>query len=208
MKIIISESQSKKLITESIGSEMGSTFKKGFDFIKEMIEIASIQVGTNLQFMLTWGAGIAGFMGPITDFVKNEYPELDDIQLSLIVTSLIATYYFENRKITKELFKKIQDEGLSGVFKKILRKSDTFINVFSNFIKSLSPTIHSMLNMMSYTFLIPILPMIYNSIDSGMVDKIDFDQLTKMLIGFSGLTLSSILVKKLLLLIAERFKTK
>jgi hypothetical protein len=147
-------------------------------------------------------------MGPITDFVKNEYPEINDVQLSFIVTSLIATYYFDNRKVTKELFKKIQDEGLSRIFKKILRKSDTFINVFSNFIRSLSPTIHSMLNMMSYTFLIPILPMIYNSIDSGMVDKIDFDELTKMLIGFSGLTLSSIIVKKLLLLIADRFKTK
>ena len=63
-----------------------------------------------------------------------------------------------------------------------------------------------MVNMMSYTFIIPILPMLYESIKSGMFENVDLDEIVTMLTGFGGLTITSILIKKLLTKLAERFK--
>ena len=206
MKIIITESQSKILITENVLREIGSFFKISMKNIKDIINSASEQIGMNLQFMMTWGAGIAGFMGPITEYVKGEFPDLNDVELSLIITSLIATYYTSNKKALTKLYKKIEEEGLGKYFEKILRKTDEFYNVFSEFIKSLATTTHTMINMMSYTFIIPILPMLYESIKSGMFENVDLDEIVTMLTGFGGLTITSILIKKLLTKLAERFK--
>lgn len=206
MRIIITESQTKKVLTESIAEEMGNTLKSGYESIKNTITKAAEQIGMNLQFMLTWGAGISGFMGPIEDFVKGRFPELNDMELSLILTGIIATYYFENKKATKKIYEKIQKEGLGYVFEKVLKKSDKFLSVFGKFIESLTPTIHTVMNMMSYTFIIPLLPMIYQTVQSGMIENVNFDELTKMLMGFGGLTISSLLVKNILLKISRRFK--
>jgi predicted PurR-regulated permease PerM len=206
MKIIITESQSKILITENVLREIGSFFKISMKNIKDIINSASEQIGMNLQFMMTWGAGIAGFIGPITEYVKGEFPDLNDVELSLIITSLIATYYTSNKKALTKLYKKIEEEGLGKYFEKILRKTDEFYNVFSEFIKSLATTTHTMVNMMSYTFIIPILPMLYESIKSGMFENVDLDEIVTMLTGFGGLTITSILIKKLLTKLAERFK--
>ena len=206
MKIIITESQSKILITENVLREIGSFFKISMKNIKDIINSASEQIGMNLQFMMTWGAGITGFMGPITEYVKGEFPDLNDVELSLIITSLIATYYTSNKKALTKLYKKIEEEGLGKYFEKILRKTDEFYNVFSEFIKSLATTTHTMVNMMSYTFIIPILPMLYESIKSGMFENVDLDEIVTMLTGFGGLTITSILIKKLLTKLAERFK--
>lgn len=206
MKIIITESQSKILITENVLRQIGSFFKTSLKQVKEILDSASEQIGMNLQFMMTWGAGIAGFMGPISDYVKGQFPDLTDIELSLIITSLIATYYTGNKKVLAKLYKKIQELGLTSIFERILRKSDDFFNVFSKFIESLAVTTHTMVNMMSYTFIIPILPMMYEAVKSGMIENINFDELTTMLTGFGGLTLSSIIIKKLLLKLAKRFE--
>jgi hypothetical protein len=206
MKIIITESQSKILITENILKQVNGVFKYGLENVKEIINSASEQIGMNLKFMMTWGAGIAGFMGPINDYVKGNYPELNDVELSLILTSVIATYYTENRKVLSKLYKKIQDEGLDSIFRNVIKKSDELFDTFGKFIGSLSMPSHTMTNMMSYTFIIPILPMIYESIRSGMIENINLDELTTMLAGFGGLTIGSILIKKLLSEISKRFQ--
>jgi hypothetical protein len=209
MKIIITESQSKRLLTESIADNIGETFESSKKSIGKLIANASEQIGMNLQFMMTWGAGITGFVGPITDYVKGEFPSLNDMELSLIITAVIATYFYENKKkVTIKLYQEIQENGLNKVFEKVLRKSDKFYNVFANFIESLAPTTHTIINMMSYSFIIPILPTIYNAVQSGMINNIDFDELTRMLIGFGGLTITSILIKNLLIKVAERFRGK
>lgn len=206
MKIIITESQTKILITENVLRQIGIFFKGSLKNIKEIIKSASEQIGMNLQFMMTWGAGIAGFIGPITEYIKGQFPDLNDIELSLIITSLIATYYTNNKKVLNKLYNKIQEQGLGKYFEKILKKSDEFYNVFSEFIKSLATTSHSMVNMMSYTFIIPILPMLYESIKTGMFENVDLDEIVTMITGFGGLTIGSILIKNLLIKLSERFK--
>ena len=45
---------------------------------------------------------------------------------------------------------------------KVVKKSDELINVFLDFLGSLGITLHKVTNMISYSFLIPVIPMIYD----------------------------------------------
>ena len=207
MKIIITEQQKRIIITESTGEELGNLIKQNTQRVKEIINEAQNQIGMNLQFLLTWGAGIGGFMGPVEDFVREKYPEIDESELVLILIGVIATYFVDNKKIVTKIYTKIYEDGLSGIFDRILKKTDTLRNTFIEFIDSLGLTFHKITNMLSYTFIIPILPMIYQMVEDGSTENVDFKQLAIRIISFTGLTLSGIIFKELLSKLVKRFKS-
>lgn len=207
MKIIITEQQKKIIITESTGEELGNLIKQNTERVKKIVNEAQDQIGMNLQFLLTWGAGIGGFMGPVEDFVRGKYPEIDENELVLILIGIIATYFIDNKKIVTKIYTKIQEDGLSGIFDRILKKTDTYTNTFINFIDSLGLTFHKITNMLSYTFIIPILPMIYQMVEDGSTENVDLKQLAIRIISFTGLTLSGIIFKELLSKLVKRFKS-
>ena len=207
MKIIITEQQKRIIITESTGEELGNLIKQNTERVKEIINEAQNQIGMNLQFLLTWGAGIGGFMGPVEDFVRGKYPEIDESELVLILIGVIATYFVDNKKIVTKIYTKIYEDGLSGIFDRILKKTDTLRNTFIEFIDSLGLTFHKITNMLSYTFIIPILPMIYQMVEDGSTENVDLKQLAIRIISFTGLTLSGIVFKELLSKLVIRFKS-
>ena len=207
MKIIITEQQKRIIITESTGEELGNLIKQNTERVKKIVNEAQDQIGMNLQFLLTWGAGIGGFMGPVEDFVRGKYPEIEENELVLILIGVIATYFIDNKKIVTKIYTKIQEDGLSGIFDRILKKTDTFTNTFINFIDSLGLTFHKITNMLSYTFIIPILPMIYQMVEDGSTENVDLKQLAIRIISFTGLTLSGIIFKELLSKLVKRFKS-
>lgn len=207
MKIIITEQQKRIIITESTGEELGNLIKQNTERVKKIVNEAQDQIGMNLQFLLTWGAGIGGFMGPVEDFVRGKYPEIDESELVLILIGVIATYFVDNKKIVTKIYTKIYEDGLSGIFDRILKKTDTLRNTFIEFIDSLGLTFHKITNMLSYTFIIPILPMIYQMVEDGSTENVDFKKLAIRIISFTGLTLSGIIFKELLSKLVKRFKS-
>jgi hypothetical protein len=208
MRIVITESQKRRILLESTGEELGNVIKQNANRIKKIVDEAQGQIGMNLQFLLTWGAGIGGFVGPIEDFVKGRFPELNEMQITLILIGVIATYFFENKKFASTIYNKIQEEGLSKVFEKVLKKSDELRSTFLDFIESLGIVFHKITNMMSYTFIIPLIPMIYQMAADGLTDGVDLKQLTTRIIGFTGLTISGILFKEMIVKMVRRFRGK
>jgi|694.fasta_scaffold17146_11 hypothetical protein len=208
MRIVITESQKRRILLESTGEELGNVIKQNANRIKKIVDEAQGQIGMNLQFLLTWGAGIGGFVGPIEDFVKGRFPELNEMQITLILIGVIATYFFENKKFVSTIYNKIQEEGLSKVFEKVLKKSDELRSTFLDFIESLGIVFHKITNMMSYTFIIPLIPMIYQMAADGLTDGVDLKQLTTRIIGFTGLTISGILFKEMIVKMVRRFRGK
>jgi len=61
MTLIITESQRKMILTESIVSNFAESVKNNYEFVKKVIQEASESMGMNLQFAITWGASIGGF---------------------------------------------------------------------------------------------------------------------------------------------------
>ena len=189
--ILISESQKRRLIIESVGDNLGKDTKKLFDLTKSIINQSSEQLGMNLQFMLTWGASIGGLMGPLSDYIEGKSPSITDMDKSLILIGVISVLYYDNKESIEKILKKIKDGGLS--------------DEFLDFLSSLNISAHKMTNIMSYTFIIPLLPMLYSISQSGEISPKDIESIVKRIAGFGMITVSGIALKELIGKIIKRF---
>jgi hypothetical protein len=208
MRIIITESQKRMILLENIGDDLGSIIKQNAERVKKLVSEVQNQIGMNLQFLLTWGAGIGGFMGPVEDFVRGRFPELTDLQVFLIILGVISTHLIENKELNKKILDKIKEDGILKQFKISSKKTNELKSVFSDFVESLGVTFHRITNMLSYTFIIPIIPMIYQMVTDGLVTNSDLKSLATRVIAFTGLTISGILFKDLITKMVRRFKGK
>jgi len=62
-------------------------------------------------------------------------------------------------------------------------------------------------NIMSYTFIIPLIPMIYN-LSKGSPDSVEPSHIAQRLYGFGLLTISGIILKELINKLIKRFRSK
>ena len=189
MKIIITESQKRIILTESTGEELGNIIKQNTERAINILKESQAQMGLNLQFLFTWGAGIGGFMGPVEDFIRGRFPELSEQELLYILIGVIATYFIDNKKIVSKIYTEIQENGLGKVFEVVLRKTDTLKNTFLDFIQSLGVTFHKITNMVSYLFILPLIPPLANLVFNGSLGNMDSRELAMRIIGFAGVTI-------------------
>lgn len=207
MKILISEKQKKSLIRESIQNNLSEIINQSYKFTKLVLEKTSKQIGLDLRFLISWGATIGGILKPMDDFIKGKFPELTDVQISLLLTGIIANYFFDNQKLIKRLNDKIEEEGITAQFKSILKKSENLKKVFITFIESLNLTIHKVTNIISYSFLIPLIPILYESVNSGNLEISDAKEVTTRLLSFGFLTISGVVLKEIITKLIERFNS-
>ena len=203
--ILINEGQKKLILKESINDSFGEIIKGSYEFTKKIIKMSSEQMGVNLEFLLTWGASIGGFVGPLNDFIAGKFPELSDMELSLIITGVISLYYIDNKETVKKILGKIKEVGLYDEFGVLLKKSGELKSTFVDFITSLNITLHKVTNIMSYAFIIPIIPIIYESVSSGVISSSDYKEIALRLGSFGLLTVAGVLVRELFGKLIKRF---
>lgn len=206
VKILINETQKRNLLIESSSDEFIGIIKKNYELVKKILNISSKQLKTDLQFLITWGASIGGMVGPINDFVRGQFPELNDIQISLILTGVISTYYMDNKSLLEKIYNKLTEEGVFKIFLKVIKKSDQLRDSFLDFINSLGITFHKFTNMMSYTFIIPVIPMIYSLSMGNVNTEEDIQQIIIRITSFGLITISGVLIKELVIKMVKRFK--
>jgi hypothetical protein len=206
--ILINENQKRRLILEGSGDFIIESLSKNYEFVKKVIKDSSSQIGLNLEFLVSWGATIGGFVGPLEEFLRGVEPNLSDLEVSLILTGVISSYYLDNKEYVKKIIDTIKEKGLYKPFKKVLTKSKEFKSVFSDFIGSLGITLHKVTNILSYTFILPLLPILYKMVTETNISSSEISDLSKRLIGFGLLTVSGLVLKQLISKIAKRFKGK
>jgi len=207
MKIIITESQKSIILAENTGSKMGRKMKDMMTFTKNILTSAKKQTGLDLGFLLTLGATIGGFMGPIARYMEDRNPTLTDADVALISVGIILTYYNENKEKLGKVLDLIKEKKLIGEFDDALSVADNLKNTFLSFIESLGVTISSIGNMMAYTFLIPILPEIYDLVQ-GSGNNVDIDLMIERIMNYGVVTVSSIFMRELIMKLVDRFKTR
>ncbi len=205
MNILINENQKRFLIVEGISDNFAKDTKKLFDITKKVLSDSSKQLKMNLEFLLTWGASIGGFMGPLNQFLEGKYPELSSTDVSLILTGVISILYYDNKDTIKKILELIKDKNLSKQFKSTLQKGNELKNVFFDFVSSLNMSVHKISNIMSYTFIVPLLPMIYQMAQSGAISPDDTIKIVNRLLGFGFLTVSGVTLKELIERIIKKF---
>lgn len=208
MTILISESQKHHLLLESSGGKINDVIKENYELVKKIIKTSSKQLNTDLTFLITWGASIGGMVGPINEFVQGKYPELNDIEISLLLTGVIATYYFDNKKLMEQLYTKLTEGNLFEKFLNVIKKCDELRDSFLNFVNSLGLTLHKVTNMMSYTFIIPVLPLLYNIAMNGDVTDKEISEIILRVSSFGLVAVSGVIAKELVSKIVRRFRSK
>lgn len=205
MKIIISESQHKRILIENINSELEKRFQNMKKFTKNVISEAKKQINLDLSFLLTWGSTLGGLMGPVSDYIEGKYPELSNTDISLLCTGAILTYFTNNKEGLTKVLDKIKEKSLIQEFDYMLEKTGELKNVFISFIESFAIPVNKLSNMLAYAFLIPILPELYE-MSQGFGEH-DIMELFKRILYFVGVSVSGVFLKNLLLSIVNRFKT-
>ena len=203
MKYIIKESQ-KQIILEAINDRIKEVQEDGVELTKKIVEDTKTHVSINLKMMLTWGAAIGGFMGPIMQWLNGQVPELTEKDSSLIAAGIASVIFFQERSFTKSIIKKIKEDGLEEPFKLGAIKANQLKTVLAGFLKSLNLSAFSVTNMLSYAFLVPIIPMIYDAVSEGIWDMKDTEMLVKSLSAFGLITITGNFLKRLMDLIVDR----
>jgi hypothetical protein len=205
MKIIITENQKNSLLTESVSDKISKSYMAMKKFTEDVLMETTKVTGIDFGFLLSWGATIGGLMMPIEQFIKGEYPELTTTDLSLLITGVMVTYYSSNKKALSELLKQIKEKKLTDIFDEMLGTASNLKDTFLSFVESLNITMSRLSNMMAYTFLIPILPQLYEMAQSGY-DQNFVNQMIKRLLSYGVIIGSSVVIRELIKKIVDRFR--
>lgn len=206
MKVVITENQNKLLLTEGLSERILKSYESVVKFANKVLEETKEVTGIDFGFLLSWGATLGGLMMPVSKFIEGEHPELTSVDLSLLVTGVMVTYYSSNKKTLSKILSIIKERGLVEVFDKMLSTTSNLKDTFLSFIGSLNITMSKISNMLAYTFLIPILPQLYEMAQMGF-DQTTVNQIIKRILSYGTIVGSSIIIREIIRKIINRFKS-
>ena len=205
MKVVITENQNKLLLIEGLSEKILKSYKSMGQFIEKVLNEAKEVTGLDFGFLLSWGSTLGGLMMPVSKFIEGEHPELTSTDLSLLLTGVMVTYYSSNKKSLAKILNQIKEKGLVNIFNKMLSTTSNLKDTFLSFISSLNVTMFKISNMLAYTFLIPILPQLYDMAQMGY-DTTTVNHIIKRLLSYGTIIGSSIIIREMIRKIINRFK--
>jgi len=205
MNILITESQERMILNESIGREFGNILKKNSD-IGNLISAQIKEItGGDKAALLTFGASIGGLMGPVGDFLEGKYPNMNDVEISLLLTGVFATFFYNSPKLIKKIKSKISEKNLDSEFDVALSKAQELKDTFFDFMESLNITLFKVSNILGFAFLIPLLPYIHQ-LSEGKLSMADINKIVTILLSYGIITITSSTLKEIMVKLIKRFK--
>ena len=195
MKVIISESQYKRLIIESTKDKILSTTEKNYQSFLSILKTASAQLRDSFRFLVTYGAGIGALVGPVTQYLQQEYPTLNREQIAALFIMAISIVYFETQNLKKSkewiTIRNLDDELESAVeyIQKLKNKVKNILNVSG-------ASIYRSMDILSYTFLLPIFSTLLNLMTNQEVSNDLMTDLFEPLVSSGLITLSGAAIKE------------
>lgn len=157
MDFLINESQLKIILEQQNPHNLNDDMNELYSFTKSLVEKAKTIYGINIKLLLTWGAAVGGLVMPLSDFIQTGSFDLSEDQEVLLLVGAACSFFYDNAKMLRSVYEKIEMEGLGEVFKEVLLKGKNLKEAFIKFMIASSITIGSLLELMSYAFLIPII---------------------------------------------------
>jgi hypothetical protein len=157
MDFLINESQLNFLVESENTEKFTRNMKQLNSFTVNLVNKAKRIFGLNFKFLVTWGPVIGGFVGPLDKYIRDNYLEFSEDSIILITLGIACTYFYQNKKETKKLYEQIEEQGLVSFFEEMLLKSKQLKDSFVSFMESLNLTLGTTVEMIHYSFLIPII---------------------------------------------------
>lgn len=205
MNILITESQERMILNESIGRELGDILRRNSDIGKLITQQIKEITGNDKMGILTFGASIGGLMGPVGNFLEGKYPSMNDVEISLLLTGALATFFYNSPKLINKIIEKIKDKGLESEFEVTLSKTKELKDTFFDFIESFNITLFKVSNILGFAFLIPLLPYIHQ-ISEGKLSMMDINKIVTILLSYGVITITSSTLKEIIVKLIKRFR--
>ena len=205
MSILITESQERMILNESIGREFGNILRRNSDIGKLISSQIKEITGNDKMGLLTFGASIGGLMGPVGNFLEGKYPSMNDVEISLLLTGAIATFFYSSPKLINKIKEKIKDKGLESEFEDTLSKTNELKDTFFDFMESLNITLFKISNILGFAFLIPLLPYIHQ-MSEGKLSMMDINRIVTILLSYGVITITSSTLKEIIVKLIKRFR--
>jgi hypothetical protein len=206
MEFLINEQQLKVILREQKESKMTDYMKELHSFTTEVVNRVMKKYEINLKMLMTWGTAVGGLLMPLDVFLKTGQFDMSDSQRYLVLAGVAAVLFFDNKRLVSKIIKKIKEEGLEEVFDVAINKGSQLKNTFFEFVESLNLSISTFVDVMAYTFLLPILTDIHsvatNTTDVNEAALMIGERLLASGVIASGGTLLNVIIKKLI----NRFK--
>ena len=143
---------------------------------------------------------------PLDEFIKSGRFNLTDNQKTLILIGIACSYFFDNEKLLKSIIIKIKEEGIEKSFKEVLIKSKNLKESFYNFLSSLDNTIGGMIDIIGYSFLVPIITDIQDMVaNTSNINETSL-LITERLIASGVVIVGSKALSKIVKKIVKKFK--
>ena len=205
MKVVLTESQYRAILLNESRDEFTNYLSSLKEFANNVITKTEQDLKINLNMLLIWGAGVGGVMGPLNDFIMNGNFNLNEFQTAAILCATSAILFNESKSVIKKLVDYIKEQGIFEVFSQVLKKGTKLKQTFFKFIESLNMTLYTISNIMSYSFIIPILPMIWEMSQSGIKGD-EVKGIIVRLLSFGLVSVSGNALKELISKLVVRFR--
>jgi len=202
MDFLINESQLRVILTEQDESKMTEYAKTMHSFTKNLVNRVSKTYGLNLQMLMTWGTSVGGMVLPLDQYIRTGEFNLTEDQRYLILSGIAFILFFNNKKAITKIVGKIKEEGIEETFKVVLSKAKDLKSSFKNFLLSINVSMGSFIDVVAYSFLIPIITDIQDVVSRAASPKEAMMIITQRLIA-SGVVLIgsqalSVTIKKII----------
>ena len=206
MDIILTESQYVQLLIERNESKIANAFEKSAEITKKVVKDVRDQYKIDFTSAGTWGAVIGGFIGPIMSYMNNTYTNLSQDDINLIMFGIILTFFSSNKEKLNRVLQIIKEKGIVTFFDRAILKAYDLKDVFLNFMDSLNITMSKVSNMISYCFLIPLIPILKDLVEMD-ISKDQIDLIVMGVTHWLGLSIGSKYIEQIVKSIIKRIKT-
>jgi hypothetical protein len=205
MKVVLTESQYRAILLNESRDEFTNYLSNLKEFAETVITKTEQDLKINLNMLLIWGAGVGGVMAPLNDFIMSGNFNLNEFQVASILCATSAILFNESKSTIKTLVDHIKKQGIFEVFSQVLKKGTKLRQTFFKFVESLNMTLYTISNIMSYSFIIPILPIIWEMSQSGIKGN-DVKEIIVRLMSFGLVSVSGNALKELITKLVARFR--
>jgi len=207
MEIILTEAQLNRILTEEKSNIISSILDKSDSAVKRIVKNVKNQYKLDFKFLSTYGAIIGGFAGPVEEYLRGLYPNLDEKDISLICFGIIMTFFSSNTEKLGKVLDLIKENGLRTYFDRALRKSYDLKDAFTEFLESLNVTFSSVGNAMAFAFIIPMVSVIYDITTQEGNVGLNVEMLIKSILSYKVLSASSETLSELFSKMIKRFRS-
>jgi hypothetical protein len=195
MKVILTENQYKKLLRESFKSTVSNVLSNVSEFTLKVIKDATQQLKFDFRFLLTYGSGIGAILKSVYEYLEGNFVGLSTNEIAGLTVMAVAVVFYENKDL-KELLNKVDSSKLSNA----VSYTDNLKNRFAHLLKVLGLSIHRTSNIISYSFLVPVLSILIEVVTKHGIESTQFDMLvdalsTSVAVAIPGVAIRDILFK-------------